>query len=229
MFEYNQALIRETLDCDELKEYIEPVNICCGEQDLDYSSIYKLKKGWDFLQDPNLSRVLKIIHTKLEERYIEVLKAFTGKETVPDLNTRHILLPQDIIEGNIDKSKMKDEVKMSLISLSKRLESITPEQFKKISQNPEMRDTFISLRWLAYSLGIFSNEYIDVNKNYKDNDVYMNVTARMFTKIGGASLMNFPENSLTKIDRGEGNINQKEFDERMEFQHDFYKKCQEER
>lgn len=78
-------------------------------------------------------------------------------------------------------------------------------------------------------MGIFSNEYINQNTNYKENDVYMNVTPRLFTKIGGASIMNFPERSLVKIDRGEGNIDQREFDKRMEFQHDFYKEYGEER
>lgn len=229
MFEYNQALIGETLDCEELREYIEPANVICGNQGIEYSSVYRIKKGWDFLNDPNLPKVLKTIHSKLETKYIEILKAFTGKDYVPLEGTRHILLPQDIIEGNIDKSKMRDDVKQSLISLSKRLESITPEQFKKLSQNPELRDTFISLRWLAYSVGIFSNEYINQNTNYKENDVYMNVTPRLFTKIGGASIMNFPECSLVKIDRGEGNIDQREFDKRMEFQHDFYKEYGEER
>ena len=43
-----------------------------------------------------------------------------GKKYVPLEGTRHILLPKDIIEGNIDKSKMRDDVKQSLISLSKR-------------------------------------------------------------------------------------------------------------
>ena len=57
-----------------------------------------------------------------------------GKKYVPSEGTRHILLPKDIIEGNIDKSKMRDDVKQSLISLSKRLKSITPEQFKMLSQ-----------------------------------------------------------------------------------------------
>lgn len=90
-----------------------------------------------------------------------------GKKYVQPEGTRHILLPKDIIEGNIDKSKMRDDVKQSLISLSKRLKSITPEQFKMLSQKPELRDTFICLRWLAYSVGIFSNEYIDPNTNYK--------------------------------------------------------------
>lgn len=90
-----------------------------------------------------------------------------GKKYVPPEGTRHILLPKDIIEGNIDQSKMRDNVKQSLISLSKRLKSITPEQFKMLSQKPELRDTFICLRWLAYSVGIFSNEYIDPNTNYK--------------------------------------------------------------
>ena len=78
-------------------------------------------------------------------------------------------------------------------------------------------------------MGIFSNEYINQNTNYKENDVYMNVTPRLFTKIGGASIMNFPERSLVKIDRGEGNIDQREFDKRMEFQHDFYKEYGKER
>lgn len=41
--------------------------------------------------------------------------------------------------------------------------------------------------------------------------------------------MNFPEHSLVKIDRREGNIGQREFDERMEFQHDFLKEYGEER
>lgn len=36
-------------------------------------------------------------------------------------------------------------------------------------------------------------------------------------------------NLIVKIDRGEGMIEQKEFDERMEFQHDFYQKYDEER
>ena len=66
-----------------------------------------------------------------------------GKKYVPPEGTRHILLPKDIIEGNIDQSKMRDNVKQSLISLSKRLKSITPEQFKMLSQKPELRDTFI--------------------------------------------------------------------------------------
>ena len=89
-----------------------------------------------------------------------------GKKYVPPEGTRHILLPKDIIEGNIDQSKMRDNVKQSLISLSKRLKSITPEQFKM----PELRDTFICLRWLAYSVGIFSNKYIDPNANYKKGE-----------------------------------------------------------
>ena len=229
MFEFDQALIRETLDCEELREYLEPADVICGNQGIEYSSVYRIKKGWDFLNDPKLPNVLKIIHSKLEAKYIEVLKSFTGKDYVPQEGTRHILLPKDIIEENIDKSKMQDNVKQALISLSKRLNSVTPEQFKKLSQKAELRDTFISLRWLAYSVGIFSNNYLNPNENYKKNKVYMNVTPRLFTKIGGASIMNFPEQSLVKIDRGEGNINQKQFDERMEFQHDFYKEYGDER
>ena len=79
-----------------------------------------------------------------------------GKKYVPPEGTRHILLPKDIIEGNIDQSRnASSNVKQSLISLLKRLKSITPEQFKMLSQKPELRDTFICLRWLAYSVGIF--------------------------------------------------------------------------
>lgn len=223
MFEYNQALIRETLDTDELREYLEPVNLTCGDQDIEYSSIYRIKKGWQFLQDPNFTKVLKTMHLRLEQKYAEILMAFTGKNTVPPEGTRHILLPQDVIAQNIDKSKMKDDVKASLISLSKRLDSITPERFQELSKNPELRDTFITLRWLAYSVGIFSNKYIDPNSYYKQNDVFLNVTPRLFTKIGGASIMNFPDYPLVKIDRGEGEISQEEFDKRMEFQRKFKK------
>lgn len=229
MFKYNQALIRETLDTDELREYLEPVNLKCGDQEIEYSSIYRIKKGWDFLQNPEFTKVLKTMHMRLEQKYAEILMAFTGKNTVPPEGTRHILLPEDVIARNIDKTKMRDDVKASLISLSKRMESITPERFQELSKNPDMRDTFITLRWLAYSVGIFSNKYIDPNADYKKNDVYLNITPRLFTKIGGASLMNFPDKSLVKIDRGEGQIDQEEFEKRMEFQRKFAKTYTKER
>lgn len=45
----------------------------------------------------------------------------------------------------------------------------------------------------------------------------MNVTPRLFTKIGGASIMNFPNYALVKIDRGQGNVSKEQFDEAMEF------------
>lgn len=86
------------------------------------------------------------------------------------------------------------------------------------------RDTLISLRWLAYSIAFFSNDYINHDMPLTEKPLYMNVTPRLFTKIGGASIMNFPENSHVKIDRGEGHINQEEFDERLDFHQEFTKR-----
>ena len=57
----------------------------------------------------------------------------------------------------------------------------------------------------------------------------MNCTPKLYTKIGGASIMNFPNYALVKIDRGEGNFSQEEFEEHVSFQKDFVKTLKRER
>ncbi len=133
--------------------------------------------------------------------------------------TRHLLLDKDIIYNNIENSNLTNSTKYAL----NIFKSITPEQFKEISKDTNLRDTLIPLRWLAYSMGFFSNNYIEINNKQIDTDLYINITPRLYTKIGGASIMNFLEQSLVKINRGIGNINQESFNEKIEFQKDFVK------
>lgn len=133
--------------------------------------------------------------------------------------TRHLLLDKDIIYNNIENSNLTNSTKYAL----NVFKSIIPEQFKKISKDTNLRDTLIPLRWLAYSMGFFSNNYIEINNKQIDSDLYINITPRLYTKIGGASIMNFLEQSLVKINRGIGNINQESFNEKIEFQKDFVK------
>ena len=61
------------------------------------------------------------------------------------------------------------------------------------------------------------------NGKIVESDAYMNCTPRLFTKIGGASIMNFPEHALVKIDRGQGNISGEEFEHRVNMHKDFIK------
>ena len=224
IFDLTQTLAKDALDCDELKDFIEPVKPTCGNQEIYYSSVYRIKKGWEFLSDEQFSFMLKTVHRKLEERYKEILRCFCGTDEIPKLYTRHLLLPRNEIINNIVSSEMQDTTKEVLIKLIDRVRSITPEQFQEISKNTDYRDTIIPMRWLAYSMGFFSNTYIDEKSPICEQNLYMNCTPRLFTKIGGASIMNFPEHSLVKIDRGEGDISKEEFERRAEFHQDFAKK-----
>lgn len=110
-----------------------------------------------------------------------------------------------------------------------KVNSITPEQFKKLCENTDLRDSLIPLRWLAYSIGLFSNSVLTLDEKQSEKELYMNVTPRLFTKIGGESIMNFPEYSLVKIDRGMGNIDSATFEEHVEFQKDFTKELKKKR
>ena len=223
IFDLTRQLAYDALDCPELKEYLEIANPICADQGIDYSGIFKVKEGWKFLKDDDLPLMLKTIHNKLEKRYKEILKCFTGTDEMPELYTRHILLPQCKIVNNIVESDFQDTTKEALAKLINRVRSITPEEFQELCKNTDLRDTIIPMRWLAYSIGFFSNEYISKDKRYENNDLYMNCTPRLFTKIGGASIMNFPEKSLVKIDRGEGTYSKEVFDKHVEFQKDFVK------
>lgn len=224
IFDITQTLTRDALEHNEFAKYIKPVDLSCGEQTIEYSSVYEVVDGWNFLQKNDFVHLLKEIHLSLEKRYIEILKCFTGKETIPELYTRHQLLSKSEIIDNLTFSDMQDLTIKALIELVDRITSISPEQFKKISKKTNFRDTLISLRWLAYSIAFFSNDYINHDMPLTEKPLYMNVTPRLFTKIGGASIMNFPENSHVKIDRGEGHINQEEFDERLDFHQEFTKR-----
>lgn len=78
-------------------------------------------------------------------------------------------------------------------------------------------------------MGFFSNNYIEINNKQIDSDLYINITPRLYTKIGGASIMNFLEQSLVKIDRGIGNINQESFNKKLNFKKGFVKILKKER
>lgn len=221
IFDISQILAGEALRCEELSKYLEEVKVICGSQEIGYSSVYKVKGGWKTLLSDDFPQILKTIHKKLEERYILILECFSGKNSIPELYTRHLLLPDDIIRKNIDTCEVDDSTKSALLKLMTKVNSITPEQFKKLCENTDLRDTLIPLRWLAYSIGLFSNSTLSADKKQTDKELYMNVTPRLFTKIGGASIMNFPEYSLVKIDRGIGNIDLETFEKRVEFQKEF--------
>lgn len=223
IFDLSRVLAKDALDCPELNKYLEISDPKCGDQGIDYSAIFKVKGGWEFLDSEEFPKMMKLIHNKLENRYKEILKCFTGHDDIPELYTRHLLLSDFQIYSNIAKSDMQSTTKEAIISMMNRVRSITPEEFQEISKNTDLRDTIIPLRWLAYSIGFFSNDYLSCNGNYFEKEVYMNCTPRLFTKIGGASIMNFPEKSLVKIDRGEGEFSQEEFDRHVEFQKQFVK------
>lgn len=223
IFDLTRTLAYDALEDKELAKYLEPANPICGDQEIAYSAIFKLKDGWKFLDSDEFSYMLKTTHQKLEKRYKEILKCFTGKDTMPELYTRHLLLPQKMIIENIANADFQDTTKEALVKLMGRVRSITNEEFQEISKNTDLRDTIIPMRWLAYSIGFFSNSYIDKENPYSEKTAYMNCTPRLYTKIGGASIMNFPERSLVKIDRGEGQFSQEEFDRHVDFQKDFAK------
>lgn len=223
IFDLSRTLCYDALECEELRPYLEKANPICGDQEIFYSGVYQLKGGWKSLEDEKFPYMLKTIHKKLEDRYREILRCFTGQGTIPILYTRHPLLSEDQILENIAKAPFQDSTKEALVKMMGRLKTITNEEFKELCKNTDLRDTIIPLRWLAYSIGFFSNAYFDKNTPYKENPCYMNCTPRLFTKIGGASIMNFPDQSLVKIDRGEGFFSQEDFDKHVEFQKEFVK------
>ena len=226
IFDLTRQLTYDALDCPELNIYLEKADPKCGGQGIEYSGVFKIKSGWQFLDSEDFPIMLKTVHRRLEERYKEILKCFTGHDEVPQLYTRHLLLPKKQIISNINAINFPDTTKENLIKLIDRVRSITPQQFQELSKNIDLRDTIIPMRWLAYSIGFFSNEYFNLSRPYEKNILYMNCTPRLFTKIGGASIMNFPEKSHVKIDRGEGMFSQEDFDKHVEFQKDFTKRLE---
>ena len=85
IFDVTRGLTLDALDTDELKGYIKRANPICDNQIIYYSSIYEVTNGWKSLLDKDFIQALKVIHEKLEERYIEILQCFCGVSEVPEL------------------------------------------------------------------------------------------------------------------------------------------------
>lgn len=219
IFEFTQILANDALDSPEFRKFLTPSKEMRDK--IGYSAIYEVNGGWKTLNDKEFAEILRLIHQKLEERYVEILTCFTGKKSIPDLYTRHQLLKKDDILINIERSGMQDTTKEILMGQVDQIKSISNEQFARLQSHPDLRDTLVALRWLAYSVGFFSDKYINDSTQYKDNPLYINVTPRLFTKIGGASILNFPEHPLVKIDRGKGNVSEQEFEEKSAFHKEF--------
>ena len=210
IFEFTQILANDALSCEEFSKFIKP----SAEQNdkIAYSSVYEVVGGWNTLKNEDFAELLRLIHKKLEQRYKEILICFTGKDSIPDLYTRHQILKKKDVLLNVERSNFQDSTKEILIAHVDKIKSITNEQFQRLISRPNLRDTLICLRWLAYSVGFFSENYINDEISYKDKPLYINVTPRLFTKIGGASILNFPDHPIVKIDRGLGDISKEEFE-----------------
>lgn len=221
IFDITQILANDALSCDELKPYLKLSDF--QNKKLGYSAVFEVRNSWKSLTDKDFAKVLQVIHKKLEERYKTLLTCFTGKNTIPELYTRHQNLPNSKIIHNIEDANIQDTTKEALINKISEIRSISNEQFAKLREenNIDMIDTLVTLRWLAYSVGFFSDNYINDSFSFKDNPMYLNVTPRLFTKIGGASIMNFPEHPLVKIDKGKGLVSREEFDQRSKFHKEF--------
>ena len=221
IFEISQILARDALLTSEFDDYIEYVEPQLGNQDVFYSAVYLIKDGWNFFHSYALAELLKKVHTKLEDRYIEILQCLCGADCPPTLYTRHKLLPMEVIKNNIMASKMQNSTKNALLGFVGRLKDIDANLFQKISKKPNFRDSMISLRWLSYSVGFFSNSFISYEKPYMEQPMYMNVSPKLFTKIGGASIMNFPNYPLVKLDRNSGIMSHDKFEFYSSFHRDF--------
>ena len=68
-----------------------------------------------------------------------------------------------MIRENIESSLVDDSTKQALLKLMTKVNSITPEQFKKLCEDTDLRDSLIPLRWLAYSIGLFSNSALTLD------------------------------------------------------------------
>jgi hypothetical protein len=224
LFAFARELLSDVLDHKKYDEYITPA----GNVILNYAQVYHVKKGWDFIKTPNFSALLADVHLGLNQAYINILEAFTGKTTPPPHGSRHALLEQEQIEKNIDELCLSDQVKSGLCNLSKHMKNISSEQITWLQNKPQLLNSVLSLRWLAYSIGLFSHSYIEADKLFQNQPLYMNVALRLFSKIGGASIMNFPDHDYVNIVRNTGNISIDDFANRIDFLRDFLKCIKEE-
>jgi len=223
IFDITQILANDALACEELKPYLTESKV--HNDKIGYASVFEVKGGWKTLQDRDFAHILQIIHKRLENRYVELLECFTGMTTVPDEYTRHQVLPDEQVIFNIQESNIPDSTKAAILNKVGKIRSVTNEQFDQWRQNGErdLIDTLVSLRWLAYSVGFFSDNYLNCEFAVKDQPMYINVTPRLFTKIGGASIMNFPEHPLVKLDKGNGEVTREQFAEKSQFHKEFAK------
>ena len=219
LFGITRAIFRDMLIKPKYQVFFEE---SYNQVDTYYAATFRVKQGWKSFLNPEFSMILKEMHRDIEQAYCFILRSFTGECDIPLPNRRHPLLAESERIKNIWKLPYSVMTKELLVELNYYLRGLSEEEFEAVHRKIIFRKAVISLRWLAYSISFFSNQYVHEGCPYVENTVYMNIALRLFSDIGGASILNFPDYPLVKIERLNGKVSESEFEKRTAFYEEFY-------
>lgn len=207
-------------DCLTLKKYdcnfidIKKPN---PESDVKNSNPFGLrfdfKNGWQELTDKYLARFIQKFHQLFLDIYNDIYYAFTGLNYKPRIWERPKLLSNQEIKANLSKLQyLSNNTKDKLLFFSSILVDITPKLMCYLKINQHKAISNIIMGGPMYSIFLFINQFQKLS---------LVVNPKLFSDIGGAGLFGFDGISVVNIERGIGQLNEKQINNRDRFQKEF--------
>ncbi len=177
-------------------------------------------KGWRSLTDPSFRIYLRRLHQSLSQAADELFRAFTGKSAVAPIGTRHDLLDFHTITKHLDKIVwISAASRLGLQEMASWLRPAPESLLQTSARHERWAIHHVILNGLAYTLSLTADAPIQLGVN--SAPVWLNISVRLFTDVGGAGVFGCSGASSLMLDRGKDICTDQEMVQRWKFQEAF--------
>ena len=182
----------------------------------------RLNEGWEVLKDEGFSNYFLNVHHAILFATEQVYFAMTGRDSVPPLGHRHQLLEIETIQENLRKLIwLSDFSRDGLLEMARTLRPVSRLVSEINKRHPEWAVYHVVAKSLPYTVSI-APEY-PIGAGVTDNPLYLNLSLRLFSDVGGAGLFGCLNTSAVKLKRGDGVFSELELKRRWDFQKEFFR------
>lgn len=189
------------------------------EQALPLGLNIRIESGWSAFADEHFSAYLCELHHAMCTAANEIFAAFTGESPVAPLGVRHPLYRAAEIGRRLNRiSWISGRTRDGLNELANWLRDV-PTSLFDADHHAHWLVQHVVLNGLAYALSFAAPTPLGCDG--ADQAIWLNVSNRLFSNVGGAGLFGCTGASAVLLDRGRGTRSDVEMASRWDFQRAF--------
>lgn len=176
--------------------------------------------GWNYIGEEAFSKYLLNLQAAIKIATDEIYIAFTGDRVKDVLFERNSLLDPETIRYNLTQiTWLSESSRQVLIQISEILKPFPEKLMKSTHFHPQLINHHVIANGPAFTVSISSE--LNVGEQEESNSIFMNISVRLFSDIGGAGLFGCQNVSGIFLDRMKGEFTEAQMTLRHLFQRKF--------